>query len=128
MSFFCAKKVIALPYRAKKPCAYPGCPKLTNSRYCPEHERAEAQRYERYDRDPNTAKNYGSSWRRVRDRFLEAHPLCEICQKDGKLVPAVLVHHKIKITDGGANDDSNLAALCQFHHSQLHGKQGDRWG
>jgi len=116
-----------MPYRSKKPCGYPGCPKLTNKRYCPEHEKVEAQRYEKYDRDPNHGTNYGTSWEKIRGRFLEAHPLCEICQREGKLIPAVLVHHKKSLRDGGTNDNGNLAALCQECHSRLHAKEGDRW-
>lgn len=117
-----------MPYRAKKPCAYPGCPKLTDKRYCPEHAREESLRYERYDRDPHHGQNYGASWKRVRARFLEEHPLCELCLYDGKLVPATLVHHKRKVTDGGTNDFENLMSLCQNCHSRLHAKKGDRWG
>jgi len=120
--------VIFLPYRSQKPCGYPGCPKLTNKRYCPEHEKAESQRYEKYSRDPNHAKNYDHAWEKIRSRYLEAHPICEICHQNGKLTPAVLVHHKVKITDGGTNDYGNLMALCQECHSQLHAKKGDRWG
>ena len=116
-----------MPYRSKKPCGYSGCPKLTNKRYCPEHERAEAQRYEKYDRDPNHGRNYGAGWRRTRERFLEEHPLCDMCLSEGKLIPAVLVHHKVRITDGGANEDENLMPLCQECHSRLHAKEGDRW-
>lgn len=40
-----------MPKRPKRPCSYPGCPNLTDKRFCPEHEKLEAQRYERYDRD-----------------------------------------------------------------------------
>ena len=27
-----------MPYKPLKPCAYPGCPKLTSKRYCEEHD------------------------------------------------------------------------------------------
>lgn len=27
-----------MPRKPKKPCAYPGCPNLTDGRYCPEHQ------------------------------------------------------------------------------------------
>jgi len=116
-----------MPYRSKKPCRYPGCPKLTDMRYCPEHERLESQRYEKYRRYPNHSMNYDESWRRTRERFLEEHPLCEMCQSEGRLIPAVLVHHKVRIADGGANEDENLMPLCEYHHSSLNAKEGDRW-
>ena len=44
-----------MPRKPKRPCSYPGCPNLTDGRFCPEHEKNEAKRYEKYDRDPNTA-------------------------------------------------------------------------
>lgn len=43
-----------MPRKPKRPCSYPGCPNLTDGRFCPEHEKKEAKRYEKYDRDPNT--------------------------------------------------------------------------
>ncbi|MCL2343359.1 MAG: HNH endonuclease [Firmicutes bacterium] len=117
-----------MPYRAKKPCAYPGCPKLTDKRYCTEHEMLESQRYEKYHRDPDHGKNYDAAWEKIRARFLERNPLCEMCREGGKLIPAVLVHHKKSLRDGGTNDYGNLVALCQGCHSRLHSKKGDRWG
>ena len=75
-----------MPYKPKRPCSYPGCPKLTASRFCEEHTKEEAKRYERYQRDPAVKKRYGRTWKRIRDRYITAHPLCEQCQKDGKLL------------------------------------------
>lgn len=114
-----------MPYKAKKPCAHPGCAKLTTGRYCEEHEKQEAKRYNRYDRDHESNKRYGRSWNRIRAAFLAANPLCELCKKDGRLTPSELVHHKRKLTDGGTNDWANLQALCSECHSRLHGRQGD---
>mgnify|MGYP000847462673 FL=1 len=114
-----------MPYKPKKPCAYPGCPKLTTGRYCEEHQKAEAKRYNHCDRDPDSNKRYGRSWNRIRAAFLSANPLCEICKAEGKLTPAELVHHRRKLTDGGTNDWSNLQSLCSECHSRLHSQQGD---
>ena len=41
-----------MPMKPKRPCSYPGCPRLTDGRFCEEHERKENKRYEKYDRDP----------------------------------------------------------------------------
>ena len=65
-----------MPRKPKRPCSYPGCPNLTDGRFCPEHEKNEAKRYEKYDRDPNTKRRYGRSWKRIRDSYAAAHPLC----------------------------------------------------
>ena len=114
-----------MPYKAIKPCACPGCPCLTRYRYCEKHARQEAKRYNRYDRDPDSYKRYGRAWERIRAAFLSAYPLCQICKREGRLTPATLVHHKVKITDGGTNDWNNLQALCIECHGRLHSRQGD---
>ena len=33
-----------MPMKPKRPCSFPGCPNLTDRRFCPEHEKLEAQR------------------------------------------------------------------------------------
>jgi len=77
-----------MPYKAKKPCAHPGCPALTDKRFCPGHSGAEARRYEQQQRAPAAAKRYGHPWQAVRPAYLSAHPLCEMCLAAGKCVPA----------------------------------------
>lgn len=118
----------AMPYKPAKPCAHPGCPALTHKRYCDAHARQEARRYEQHQRDPATAKRYGRSWQAVRTAYLSAHPLCEMCLVVGKCVPAVLVHHRIPLADGGDNSTDNLQSLCQLCHSTHHARDGSRWG
>jgi 5-methylcytosine-specific restriction protein A len=124
--FSCAgTEVDAVPYKPKKPCAYPGCPKLTDGRYCAEHAKEEARSYNRYERDPESNRRYGRMWKRVRAAFLAEHPLCEMCAAEGRLTPATLVHHRVKLTDGGGNEPENLQALCAECHSRLHAECGD---
>ena len=50
-----------VPTKPKRPCSYPGCPKLTDGRFCEEHAKAEAKRYEKYDRDPGVAHTHGTT-------------------------------------------------------------------
>ena len=114
-----------MPYKAKKPCAYHGCRELTASRYCETHTKLEAKRYNRYGRDPDSNKRYGRTWKQIRAAFLSANPLCVMCDREGRLTPATLAHHEVKLTDGGTNDWENMMALCQECHSRLHAEQGD---
>jgi 5-methylcytosine-specific restriction protein A len=118
-------EVIAVPYKPKHPCAYGGCRELTTDRYCEQHRKDETKRYNKYDRDPASNKRYSGSWKQISKAYRQANPLCELCLADGQLVPADLVHHKRKLTDGGTNDRSNLQALCQECHSRLHAERGD---
>lgn len=79
------------------------CPKLTDGRFCEEHAKQEAARYEKYDRDPATRKRYGRSWKRLRDKHIALNPLCEMCEKSGRLTPADEVHHKVPLSAGGSH-------------------------
>ena len=116
-----------MPKRPKRPCSYPGCPKLTDGRFCDEHAKQEAQQYERYRRDPAAKKRYGRTWKRLRDRYIKAHPLCERCAKDEKVTPAEEVHHIKPLSHGGTNDEDNLMSLCKSCHSLISAESGDRW-
>ena len=118
-----------MPYKPKKPCAYPGCPKLTDGRCCEEHQRLRDQDYEKYQRNPAHKDRYHSrSWRAIRKMQLSRQPLCEICMKDGRYTAASLVHHIRPLEEGGTNDPDNLMSLCAACHSRLHSERGDRWG
>jgi len=116
-----------MPYRPKRPCSHPGCPKLTNGRFCEEHAKQEEKRYEKYDRDPTMKKRYGRSWKRIRDLYIAAHPLCEQCHKLGQFTPATEVHHIKPLSQGGDNDFLNLMSLCTSCHSAITAREGGRW-
>jgi 5-methylcytosine-specific restriction protein A len=109
-----------VPYKPPSPCAYPGCPKLTSGRYCTEHQKQVNSHYNHFQREPETSKRYGAAWRRIRDRYIKEHPLCELCKKEGRLVPAEIVYHVLPLSEGGTNDTRNLMSLCESHHSSIH--------
>lgn len=116
-----------VPSKPKRPCSHPGCPRLTHGRFCEEHAKAEAKRYEQYDRDPETRRRYGRVWKRIRDAYVQQHPVCELCQQDGRLVPTEEVHHKTPLAEGGTHARENLIALCKPCHAKIHAERGDRW-
>ena len=118
-----------MPYKPKRPCAYPGCGRLAENseQYCAEHQKIMDKRYNQYERDPASNKRYGRSWKRIRDRYIKAHPLCEECQKQGKLTPAEEVHHILPLSRGGTNAVNNLMALCKPCHAHITVEMGDRW-
>ena len=61
-------------------------------------------------------------WRRLRDWYRGRHPLCEECQRQGRVRAAELVHHKVEISQGGEPlDVGNLESLCRSCHSRVHG-------
>ena len=109
-----------MPRKAKRPCRFGGCPKLTESTsgYCAEHEKIQTQHYDKFQRVDHN-KRYGYKWRKLRARFLTAHPLCEQCKAQGRYTAATEVHHIKPLADGGTNDENNLMALCKSCHSRI---------
>ncbi|WP_172119290.1 HNH endonuclease [Actinomyces faecalis] len=116
-----------MPVKPKTPCRAPGCPVLTHERFCPEHQRAEDERYRKYQRDPAINRRYDETWRRLRRRYLSVHPECEECLATGRVTPAAEVHHILPLSKGGSHDFTNLRALCKSCHSRQSAKDGDRW-
>ena len=117
-----------MPKKPKRPCSYPGCPELTDDIYCESHKSLINRNYNKYERDSASNKRYGRAWKRIRDRYIKAHPLCEECEKEGRLTPAEEVHHIIPLSKGGGNENSNLMSLCKSCHSRITAESGGRWG
>lgn len=115
-----------MPRKPKQPCAYPGCPRLSDGRYCEEHRKLVAQNYERYSRAPDVHRKYGSRWKRIRDHYAAAHPFCERCFANGILTPVDEVHHIVPVSRGGTHDPANLMSLCRSCHNKIHHEMGDR--
>lgn len=119
-----------MPSKPKRPCSMNGCGRLCENgeQYCCEHKQVANKHYNQYQRDPTSNKRYGRAWKRIRDRYIKAHPLCEECQKNGVLTTAEEVHHILPLSRGGGNDSSNLMSLCKSCHSRITVEMGDRWG
>lgn len=115
-----------MPRKPKQPCACPGCPELSDGRYCEEHRKIVGKNYEKYGRDPAAGRRYGRAWKRIRDSYVKTHPFCEECYEKGILVPVDEVHHKIPVSKGGTHDRNNLMSLCRSCHNKIHLGMGDR--
>lgn len=124
---FARMEVTTMPKQPRRPCGFPGCPNLTDGRFCEEHAKQENRRYERYQRDPATKRRYGRAWQRIRDRYAAAHPFCEECYKRGVLTPTEEIHHIKPLAHGGTHAEDNLMALCKPCHSRITVEMGDRW-
>ena len=116
-----------MPKKPKRPCSYPKCPKLTDGRFCMEHQRQEYKRYDKYERNPESRKRYGRAWREIRNRYVKAHPFCELCFERGVLIEVEEVHHKQPLSKGGTNDVENLISLCRSCHAKMHVLDDSRW-
>ena len=78
---------------------------------------------------------YGSpAWKECRASYMKSKQyLCERCAQKGIQVPAVAVHHKIHLSPSNINDPtitlswSNLMAVCERCHSELHRGENKRY-
>ena len=69
------------------------------------------------------ARGYNAEWRRARKAYLQLHPLCAECLKEGILTPATVVDH-IMPHRGDQQlfwDEQNWQPLCQTHHNKKTG-------
>ena len=61
---------------------------------------------------------YDRRWRRARLSYLAAHPLCVMCQQQGRITPAAVVDHVVP--HRGDRElfwrQDNWQALCKPHH------------
>ncbi|MGE5417491.1 MAG: HNH endonuclease [Acidobacteriota bacterium] len=119
-----------MPRKPKRPCSYPGCPHLTDSRFCEEHQKAADAQYNKHQRDPGTRKLYGRRWQRARKHHLAEHPFCVQCEAENRLVPATEVDHIVPHKGDWQLfwDKSNWQSLCKPCHSRKTAKEDGRWG
>ena len=95
-----------MPNRPNTPCRHPGCAALVpyGTKYCEVHKPLHPEEVRSAG-----ARGYGRAWQKARKRYLEAHPFCVECVKEGKLP-----HRGDKTLFW---DQGNWQPLCHKHHS-----------
>ncbi|NOG69793.1 HNH endonuclease [Roseicella sp. DB1501] len=82
---------------------------------------------ESYDRWRGSARSrgYDARWTRVRNAYLAAQPLCQVCEASGRVTVATEVHHRVEIRDAPERrlDASNLVSTCHACHMAEHGRR-----
>ena len=120
-----------MPMRAVRGCSVSGCSNLVEKPgdlYCKIHKKIYNKNYDRFERKYNHSERYDSRWKQVRDLYIKNNLFCEECMKNGHLVRATLVHHKVPIEFGGAKYDfENLESICNSCHQKLHRELGHRY-
>lgn len=114
-----------MPYRPKVPCKHPGCAELVDSgaRYCEKHK---AQHPEEVR--SASSRGYGRRWQKASKAFLQSHPLCAECMKEGRYVRATVVDHIIAHRGDQKLfwDQGNWQALCKPCHDRKTGNEDSR--
>lgn len=69
----------------------------------------------------STQRGYGYKWQQARAGFLAKHPLCQYCQREGRVTEATVVDHVIPHRGDMKLfwDQSNWAPLCASCHSSV---------
>ena len=105
-----------MPRTPDHPCAQQGCPRLIpkGKKYCAEHAALHPEEVR-----SAASRGYGAAWQKARKQYLEAHPLCVECMREGRYVKATDVDHIVPHRGDQKLfwDRSNWQALCHRHHS-----------
>lgn len=97
---------------------HPGCTELVDvGSYCEKHKKA-VIRYTDEHRQTAAERSYDSRWRKAREGYLKAHPLCVHCLKENQYTPATVVDHIIPHKGDKKLfwDRNNWQSLCKRHH------------
>lgn len=105
-----------------RPCTATGCYRVVTSRdgRCEEHprpKRPQDQRTSDARRGTAASRGYDARWRRRRNAFISANPLCAHCKAEGRIEAAREVDHIVPLRAGGPRLEwGNLQALCRRCH------------
>jgi len=114
-----------MPNRPKVPCRHPGCAELVQAgqKYCAQHKALHPEEVRSAG-----SRGYNRSWQKARTAYLAAHPLCVMCQKEGRYTKATVVDHIIPHRGNQRLfwDTDNWQALCKRHHDQKTGNEDSR--
>ena len=114
-----------MPSKPPRTCSTPGCPGLTTRGKCEVcRENSGQNRGHNWQDDrvrgSRIARGYDKDWLTLRKRKAIANPLCEACERQGRVTVMQEVHHKIPFR--GLNDPlrldwNNLESLCRACHA-----------
>lgn len=79
-----------MPGKPRVPCGHPGCPELIEpgTKFCEKHKPLHPEITR-----PAAKRGYGSRWQKASKAFLQSHPLCAECLKQGRYTKATVVDH-----------------------------------
>lgn len=68
----------------------------------------------------STARGYGYKWQQAREEHLRLHPLCVMCEAQGRVTVATIVDHRTAHRGDQTLfwDRGNWQSLCKPHHDE----------
>ncbi|WP_225792271.1 HNH endonuclease [Oligella urethralis] len=70
-------------------------------------------------------RGYGYRWQKARAKYLDEHPLCKYCERDGRITAATVVDH-IEPHKGNKEffwNKKNWQSLCKPCHDSVKAKE-----
>lgn len=105
-------------------CSHVGCTQLIpyNVRYCDKHKRQKAHETIKAHKrnDPFWGFYQSTQWRKTRNAYMDGHPWCEECLRNGRHKLATSVDHikPLKLCDKNEQlSFDNLQSLCPSCHN-----------
>lgn len=112
-----------------KQCNHPGCLKLIPNKpgtraYCKKHYKKPVRKKTKTKRKDDSKLYHTKKWQDLRKLKLSLNPLCEECEKYGRLTQGEIIHHIIplKADESKALDLDNLQTVCRKCHDKIHKK------
>jgi len=102
---------------------------LTNSGRCDTHRKQHALETYRA-RGTRTQRGYSNAWLRASAGFLRTHPLCRLCEQDGRVTAAKVTDHIVphKMDMSLFWDTSNWQPLCKACHDAKTAREDGGFG
>lgn len=118
-----------MPTRPLRPCSSPRCPALTSAGRCDAHARATRQQQDER-RGTAAERGYDGKWRKAREAFLAANPLCRLCAAEGRTTGATVVDHIVPHKGDMAAfwKRNNWQSLCASCHSAKTAREDGGFG
>lgn len=116
--------------RAKSGCRQSSCPVLLDvAGYCDKHVR-QLRSQSDARRGSSTERGYNGRWQKARATWLRRHPLCAVCDEAGRVVPALVVDHKVPHRGDQSLfwDTSNWQSLCKPCHDTKTAREDGGFG
>jgi len=99
---------------------------MSEERYCESHRRNARER-DRF-RDSAAERGYDARWHAFAREYKRRHPLCAVCELEGRVTPTYCPHHLDPVSTGGDVFvcDEDLLPVCTGCHGRVEGL-GRHW-
>ncbi len=96
------------------------------------HYEKQKEEYEKKRQSDNRRRwgpyYHSKQWRTLRNQYYVEHPICEVCEIEGRAIPTEEIHHLHVYGSADTEQEkwklllnyNNLCACCKYHHNLFH--------